>query len=125
VKKKILIIDDEEGIRKIAQMCLEALTEWEVLTAASGREGLIIAQAQQPDAILLDMIMSDLDGVETFHALQTNPTTRNIPTIFLTAKLVESEKQRWLDLGLTGWIDKPFNAQSLVKQIREILNWDD
>ncbi|MEC4819630.1 MAG: response regulator [Scytonema sp. PMC 1069.18] len=121
--RKILIIDDEDGVRKIAQMSLEILTDWEVLTAASGTEGLILAQSQQPDAILLDMVMPDLDGVTTFEKLQANFTTRNIPTIFLSAKMAESEKQKFLDLGLTGLITKPFDAQSLVKQIREILAW--
>lgn len=121
--KRILVIDDEDGIREIIQICLEAAAGWEVETAASGREGLATAQSMQPDAILLDVMMPDMDGPTTFERLQANAATRHIPTILLTAKAKVSEQQQFIDLGLTGVITKPFKAQDLVNQIREILGW--
>lgn len=124
-KKRILAIDDDDGVREIVQICLEVAGGWEVLTAASGREGLAIAQAEHPDAILLDVMMPEMDGAATFKQLQANPDTHNIPTILLTAKAKMSEKQQFLELGVTGTISKPFEAVDLVRQIRMLLNWGD
>jgi CheY-like chemotaxis protein len=121
--KRILVIDDEDGIREIIQICLEAAAGWEVETAASGSEGLAIAQSMQPDAILLDVMMPDMDGPTTFRQLQANSVTQHIPTILLTAKAKISEQQQFIDLGITGVITKPFKAQDLVNQIRDILKW--
>lgn len=123
--KKVLVIDDEDGIREIIQICLEAAAGWDVLTAASGSEGLATAQAEQPDAILLDVMMPDMDGPTTFRQLQANTATKHIPTILLTAKAKISEQQQFIDLGVTGVITKPFKAQELVEQIRKILHWND
>jgi CheY-like chemotaxis protein len=123
--KRILVIDDEDGIREIIQICLEAAAGWDVLTAASGSEGLEKAEAFQPDAILLDVMMPDMDGPTTFQTLQRLPATQHIPTILLTAKAKISEQQQFIDLGVTGLITKPFKAQDLVNQIREILHWSD
>ena len=123
--KRILVIDDEDGIREIIQICLEAAAGWEVLTAASGTEGLATAQTMQPDAILLDVMMPDMDGPTTFRKLQANAATQHIPTILLTAKAKISEQQLFINLGVTGVITKPFKAQDLVNQIREILDWRD
>ncbi|MDV2991412.1 MAG: Alkaline phosphatase synthesis transcriptional regulatory protein PhoP [Chroococcidiopsis sp. SAG 2025] len=123
--KRVLVIDDEDGVREIIQFSLEAVAGWEVLPAASGSEGIDIAQAQQPDAILLDVMMPDLDGPATFQQLQANTTTCHIPTIFLTAKVRTSEQQQLLDLGVAGTIAKPFKAQELVAQIRDILQWSE
>lgn len=123
--KRILVIDDEDGIREIIQICLEAAAGWEVLTAASGSEGLVMAQTTQPDAILLDVMMPDMDGPTTFRTLQANAATQHIPTILLTAKAKVSEQKQFIDLGVNGVITKPFKAQDLVNQIRGILNWSD
>lgn len=123
--KRILVIDDEDGIREIIQICLEAAAGWEVLTAASGSEGLATAQVARPDAILLDVMMPDMDGPTTFRNLQANVATQHIPTILLTAKAKISEQKQFIDLGVTGVITKPFKAQDLVNQIRKILNWSE
>ncbi len=123
--KRILVIDDEEGIREIIQISLNAVSAWEVLTAASGEEGLSIAATQQPQAILLDVMMPEMDGVETFKQLRLNMATSVIPTIMLTAKTTTHEQQMLIDLGVTGVISKPFKAKDLVAQIRVILNWND
>jgi CheY-like chemotaxis protein len=123
--KCILVVDDEDGIRNLIRFSLEALTDWEVLTAASGAEGLAIAQDHPPDAILLDMMMPDLDGMATFALLQHNPILQNIPTIFLTAKAFATEHNELLALGIAGIITKPFKAQMLVNQLKQCLGWQD
>jgi CheY-like chemotaxis protein len=123
--KCILVIDDEDGIRDLIRFSLEALTPWTVLTAASGMEGLAIAQAQRPDAILLDVMMPDLDGMATFTQMQLNPILQNTPTIFLTAKATATECDDLLALGIAGVITKPFKAKTLVSQIKICLDWQD
>ncbi len=123
--KIILVIDDEDGIIEIIQISLEAAGGWEVFAAASGSEGLIMAAAQQPDAIILDVMMPDMDGTQTFAHLQANPKIQHIPTILLTAKAKASEQKELIELGVSGVITKPFKPMELVKQIRTILNWND
>ncbi|CAD5926106.1 Response regulator PleD [Planktothrix tepida] len=121
--KRILIIDDDDGVRDIIQISLEVAAGWEVITACCGTEGLQLAQSEQPDAILLDVMMPDMDGATTFKRLQANPATQQIPTILLTAKAKMSEKQQFIGLGVTGVITKPFEAMDLVDQIRTLLRW--
>lgn len=123
IAKRILVIDDEDSIREIIQYCLEAVAGWDVLTASSGSEGLAMARAKQPDAILLDVMMPDMDGPETFRQLQAGETTRQIPTILLTAKAQAREQQQLLNLGVTGVLTKPFQPIDLVHQICQLLNW--
>lgn len=123
--KRILVIDDENGIREIIQICLESITDWEILTAPSSREGIEIAKSEHPDAILLDVMMPCMDGPTTFKQLQTIAETCDIPTIFLTAKAQTSEQNELLNLGVAGVITKPFLPENLVINICKILNWDD
>lgn len=125
IAKRILVIDDEDGVREIVQFSLEVAAGWEVFTAASGSEGLATAATKQPDAILLDVMMPDMDGPTTFSQLQANAATRHIPTILLTAKAKISEQRHFIDLGVAGVITKPFKALDLVEEIRQILNWMD
>lgn len=121
--KQVLVIDDEDGVREIIKLCLEAVAGWEVLTANSGLAGLVLAEVEKPDAILLDVMMPEIDGSTTFEALQTNPTTEDIPVIFLTAKARVSDQRQFTSLGIAGVITKPFNPEELVGQIQGILSW--
>lgn len=121
--KRILIIDDEEDIREVAQLTLEAVGGWEVFTAESGGEGLQLAAAEQPDAILLDVMMPEMDGILTFQKLQTNPNTQNIPVILLTAKVQTADQRRFAELGVKGLIAKPFNPMTLTEQVSQVLGW--
>lgn len=123
--KRILLIDDEDGLRRIIQFSLEAAAGWSVLTASCGLEGLKIAAAERPDAILLDVMMPDLDGPATFRRLQEDPITQPIPVIMLTAKASAAEHQPLVQLGVAGIITKPFKIPVLIAQIRNILNWQD
>jgi len=123
IAKRILVIDDEDDIREVAQLSLEMVGGWEVLTACSGSEGLTKAEAEQPDAILLDVMMPDMDGLATFQKLQANTATHHIPVIFLTAKVQSPDRQRFAQLGVTAMIAKPFNPLNLANQVAEALAW--
>lgn len=121
--KRVLIIDNEPSIQEVAQICLETVAGWQVLTASSGQEGLILAQAEQPDAILLDVMMPDMDGPTTFQHLQANASTLHIPVILLTAKVQEADYQRYAELGMKATIAKPFDPLQLATQIASVLHW--
>jgi DNA-binding response OmpR family regulator len=121
--KRVLIIDDEPGIRQIVQIALKAIASWDVFMAASGSEGLELAESEQPDVILLDVMMPGMDGLTTLRHIRENVAIQNIPTILLTAKAQSSEQQRFRELAIAGVITKPFKAQELVDQMRSLLNW--
>jgi two-component system, OmpR family, alkaline phosphatase synthesis response regulator PhoP len=121
--KRILIIDDEETIQTVVQFGIKITAGWDVLTASSGLKGIETAQAEQPDMILLDVMMPDMDGIATFKALQAHAETQQIPVIFLTAKAQTAEKRQFNDLGVSGVITKPFNSLDLPEQIAKILHW--
>ena len=121
--KHILIVDDEDDIREVAQLALEAVGGWRVSTANSGLDGLTKAAVEPPDAILLDVMMPDMDGLETFQKLRANAVTQKIPVILLTAKAQAMDQQRFLQVGVTGIITKPFKAMMLADQIAELLGW--
>jgi CheY-like chemotaxis protein len=121
--KRILIIDDEDDIREVAQLTLEAVGGFEVLTAESGSEGIIKAETEQPDAILLDVMMPEMDGITTFKQLQANSLTSNIPVILLTAKVQASDQRRFAELGIIGMVPKPFDPMTLTDQVAEVLGW--
>jgi CheY-like chemotaxis protein len=121
--RRILLIDDEELIREVADVSLAKIGGWEVLIASSGEEGLGKAVAEQPDAILLDVMMPGLDGPSTLARLRADPATRSIPVVFLTAKVRTSEQKQWTDLGAAGVLVKPFDPMLLADQVAEVLGW--
>ena len=118
---KILIIDDEADIRRIAHLALGRVGAMDVLEAQSGVEGLRKAEVAHPDAILLDVMMPGLDGPSTLAALRSNPATANSPVIFLTAKAMLSELERLRALGAAGVLTKPFDPMTLALQVRAAL----
>ncbi|GAX40434.1 response regulator receiver domain protein [Tolypothrix sp. NIES-4075] len=124
VTKRILVVDNEEYIQEVAKICLETVAGWEVLTAGSGSEGINKAETYQPDAILLDVMMPEMDGMTTFSKLQANPATQAIPVIFLTAKIQTSDKRRYAQMGMPSAIAKPFNPLELAGQIANALGWN-
>ena len=121
--KRVLIIDDEDDIREVAKISLEVVGGWEVSTSGSGSEGLVMAMDQQPDAILLDVMMPDMDGPATFKQLQGVKATRDIPVIFLTGKGYPSEDDSFDCLGVQGVIAKPFDPLTLSSNVSQVLGW--
>jgi two-component system, OmpR family, alkaline phosphatase synthesis response regulator PhoP len=121
--KRVLIIDDEAAIQTVVQFGLNLSVGWEVLTASSGAEGIERAAVEQPDMILLDVMMPDMDGLATFQKLRQTPQTHLIPVILLTAKAQAAEKRALQTTGVNGVITKPFNSLDLAAQISRILDW--
>ncbi len=123
--RRILIIDDEDDIREVAALSLEAIAGWHILTASSGTEGMTIAAAEQPDAIVMDVMMPEVDGPTTFGLMQKNPDICNIPVLLLTAKVQGVDQRRFANLGVAGVLFKPFDPLTLSQQIADALGWKD
>jgi two-component system alkaline phosphatase synthesis response regulator PhoP len=119
--RKILLIDDDDDIREATQICLEITGDWEILSASSGREGLVEAIAKQPDVILLDVMMPDMDGLATFKQLKANSATQFIPVILLTAKAQPAEQRQFTQLEVLAVITKPYDPFSLSDCIAKVL----
>src|SRR5437762_11918497 len=119
--KHLLIIDDEDCIREVASLGLEMTQNWTITMAPSGAAGLALARSVSPDAILLDVVMPDLDGPATLRFLQSEEATSKIPVIFLTAKVQAADKRKLLQLGVKGVIAKPFDPMTLGTEICETL----
>ncbi|HEX8617151.1 MAG TPA: response regulator [Thermoanaerobaculia bacterium] len=118
---KALIIDDEEDVRYIVQMSLGRVGQMTVIEATNGEEGIALAKREQPEFILLDMMMPGMDGVTVFRALRAAPETAAIPVVFLTAKAMVSDVQRLMALGAKGVVVKPFDPLTLAADINAML----
>jgi DNA-binding response OmpR family regulator len=118
--EKLLLVDDDPNILFIAEMGLEDTPEWTVITAQSGREAIENAIREQPDAIVLDMMMPGMDGKMVFQELRMNAQTAGIPVIFMTAKVQQQEIEGYLKMGAAGVITKPFDPMKLSEELKAI-----
>ena len=125
IGKQILIVDDQEHLRELVQLCLEDLAGWNTLAAESGQECLQILETERPNAILLDLSMPGMDGFALYDRLQSDPITRSIPVILLTARVMSSDMAEFAAMGVAGVIRKPFEATTLPGKVAEILGWND
>ena len=125
--RRILIIDDEDDIREVAALSLEAIAGWEILTASSGAEGIALAASadRKPDAILMDVMMPEVDGPTTFGLMKQNPAIAGIPVLLLTAKVQGIDQRRFANLGVSAILFKPFDPLTLAQQISDALGWKD
>ena len=125
-RRRILIVDDEDAIREIASISMSAVGGCDVVTASSGLEALDRVATDSPDAILLDVMMPELDGPGTVARLQADPRTSDIGVVLLTAKVQASDRARFAELpGVAGVISKPFDPMQLPEQVAELLGWSD
>ena len=113
---RILVVDDEERILNFLRSKLKALG-YEVLTASNGYEALEQAQAQEPDLVVLDLLMPRMNGFETLKELRSFST---VPVIILSAKGADTDKIKGLTLGADDYLSKPFNPDELVARIQAV-----
>lgn len=117
--KKILAVDDERHIVRLVQVNLER-QGYTVVTAYDGKEALEKVEAEQPDLIVLDVMMPYMDGFEVLQNLKRNPTTRDIPVIMLTAKAQDADVFRGWQSGVDCYLTKPFNPMELIAFVKRI-----
>ena len=118
---RILLVDDEDDIREIAALSLQSVGGWDVRPASSGREALAAAREERFDAILLDVMMPELDGPSTFAALREAGAVDGVPVIFLTAKVQPADRQMLEATGAAGIIAKPFDPMQLSEQVGRLV----
>jgi DNA-binding response OmpR family regulator len=117
---KVLVVDDEAPIRLLCRVNLEA-EGMEVSEAEDGAEGLELARAEQPDVILLDVMMPGLDGWEVLQRLLDDDRTKEIPIVFLTARAELRDRARGLELGGVDYVTKPFNPVELAPLVKDLI----
>jgi two-component system, chemotaxis family, response regulator PixG len=119
--KRVLVIDDDLNIREVVSMCLHKLKSWDVLAVGSAQEGLDEIQINSPDVIILDVMMPGMDGIAFLRKLRSNPSTKLIPVLLLTANRYLPDKDLLSELGVVETISKPFLPIDLVRQIDRAL----
>lgn len=125
--RTVLVVDDDDSIREIAEISLQLVGGMHVLTASGGVEALEtleLSRKKLPDVVLMDVMMPDMDGLTTFRHMQEDPDIRHIPVILVTAKVQVGDRQVWDGLAISGVISKPFDPMTLAEQVGQMLGWD-
>ncbi len=124
MSKKILIVEDELAILFVLERVFEDLAGWETVGASSGTEALEKALSENPDAIVLDLSLPEMDGLELIARLRANPLIESLPIVLLTAKVSSSDRSRFSSLPISGVIAKPFDPMSIWREVAQILGWN-
>ncbi len=120
ILSSLLVIDDDGDCNALIKFILEHDTDWKILTALDGEKGVALAQLQQPDVILLDIVMPNLNGLDVYHLLKSNLTTCSIPIIFVTAMVrIETIIRAQITEDIEV-ITKPFDIMKLANQLTDV-----
>ena len=119
--KRILFIDDEEDIKTLARFCIELESNWQLMTAASGQEGITLAETEQPDAILLDAVMPDMDGFTCCDKIRQLRGGELIPILMITVLDDQKSIDQAFNCGATDYITKPIHWAVLSQRMRRLL----
>lgn len=118
--ESVLIIDDEEDIRDILSYNLKK-EGFKVYTASNGKDGIEIARNSQPDIVILDVMMPEMDGIEVCDVLRKDPTTKHIRICFLTARSEDYSQIAGLDAGADDYVSKPIKPRVLISRLKALL----
>jgi CheY-like chemotaxis protein len=119
-KQKILVADDELYIRLLVKDTLEL--EFTVLEASNGEDAVNLSYAEQPDLVLMDILMPKLDGYTACYAIKNNELIKDIPVVMLTGVGHELNRQLSQEMGATAYITKPFNPEDLLDTVRQMVS---
>jgi len=119
---RVLVVEDDADIQKVIRMSLKMRGVGEVVIVDSGTECIERLAGFTPDVILLDVMMPHVDGYETCRRLKQDPATREIPVVFLTARVQKADRERGMKLGALGYLTKPFDPMTLHDQILALLD---
>ena len=118
--RKLLIVDDEEGVRSLVRMTLDG-DGYEILEAREGSEALALAREHHPDLILLDIMLPDMSGIEICRELKSDPSMASTFVIMLTARAQHADLGEAEDAGADGYFTKPFSPIALIKKVETVL----
>ena len=116
---RILVVDDEETVRRVLRSLLQK-EGYEVIEAEDGRAGVELAKKEDPDVILMDLMMPVLDGLKACRLLKEDEQTKNIPVLVITA-LSGENKMEAIDAGIDDFVNKPFDAQEISIRVKSML----
>ncbi|MCI0622030.1 MAG: response regulator [Acidobacteria bacterium] len=119
---KILLVEDDSDIQKLVRISLKFRGVQEVVVAEDGEKCLSVVGDVQPDVILLDVMLPRMNGYEICRRLKSNPKTKDIPVIFLSARAMDVEVKKGLQVGARGYLVKPFNPMTLFEEITLVLS---
>ena len=119
---RVLVVEDDADIQKVIRMSLKMRGVSDVVMVESGPECIERLAAFTPEVILLDVMMPHVDGYETCRRLKQEPATRDIPVVFLTARVQKADRERGMKLGALGYLTKPFDTMTLHDQILALLD---
>lgn len=118
--QRVMHVEDDESIRAVAEIALIDVAGFDLLSCDSGQNALAQAVAFAPQLVLLDVMMPQMDGLQTLMALRQLPGLATIPVVFMTAKIQQTEKQQYLDAGAIAVIDKPFDPMLLGETLTSL-----
>jgi CheY-like chemotaxis protein len=124
VKRRILVVDDDDATREAAALSLHTMAGWNVVEAYCGAQAIETATKDQPDAILLDVMMPAMDGPAMVAKLRSVRATSHIPIVLLTGKVQALEDGSLSHLPVAAILAKPFDPLTLAKQVAEALGWE-
>ena len=119
-RAKVLVVDDEEYIQHILNFSFGA-EGYEVVTASDGEEGVSKARDEKPDVIVMDIMMPKMDGYEACKQIKTDPQTKDIPVILLTAKGRDADRKLGSEVGADDYVVKPFSPGRLIERVEGIM----
>ncbi len=123
MSRTVLQIDDEPSISTALKIRLNA-AGFEVVSATDGRSGLEAARLHQPDVILLDIRMPEMDGFEVCRRLKSDTTLADVPVVFLSANVKDEAREQGREVGGSAFVSKPYNARDLLRTIQAVLTSD-
>lgn len=118
--KKIMLVEDDEQIAFMTLIALQDIGNFEVLHCSGGQAALDAFDDFEPQIVLMDVMMPEMDGLETLKALRRNPRASDVPVVFMTAKVQTHQQQGYYDLGAVGVIAKPFDPITLSQQVSDL-----
>jgi CheY-like chemotaxis protein len=123
VKRRVLVVDDDDAARQVAAQSLRTMAGWDVVEAYCGAQAIESAKQHQPDAILLDVMMPAMDGPAMLAKLRAARATSHIPIVLLTAKVQAIRDGSLAHLPVAAILPKPFDPLRLASQVADALGW--
>ena len=123
-ERKVVLLSNTQDLRRIIQISLETISDWQVFVADLDSESLIMTEIVKPDIILLDTVLPDLRSLAKIKTILAYPGIQSIPIILLTERMRLADRQLYQNLGSVDAIAKPFDVIDLANQIATKLNWE-
>jgi two-component system, cell cycle response regulator DivK len=119
--QRILVVEDNERNLKLIRDVLQ-FAGYEIVEASSGEQGVALAQACDPDLVLMDLQLPQMDGMEALRLLRESARTRDVPVVAVTAFAMKEDRERAFGAGFDGYLEKPISIRALPEQVRGFLD---